>query len=214
MTKNEVIKKLQGSIFTVLSEKRIQNAIQLKLNSASYINVFDNGNVVAQGVYHLRLEKLLGLAQPAYNQSTSSTIQTALKKVLVAGHNQDYILDLYRKLDAWKIEANYLHMEELLGNGSTIIERLDENLGDLSCSIVVATTDQIGMIDNQDVLFELGLLLGKFGRDNVIILLKNNGSLKLPLNYTGLRSLQFKNSIEECANQLATELQRFGYTCP
>lgn len=207
MTKNEVINKLQGSIFTVVDERRIQHATQLRLNHSSYINLFDNGTVDTQGAFHTRLDKILGL-----NQSKNS--KNTLKKVLVAGLDSDCISALYVKLDAWRINADYLHLEELLGTGATIVERIDENLGNLSCSIVVVTTDQSGMIDNQDVLFELGLLLGKFGRDNLIILIKSNGSLKLPSNFTGLRTLHFKNRIDECINQLATELQRYGYSCP
>lgn len=214
MTKNEVIKKLQGSPFEMVSEREIQDGVQLKLKNGDNVNVYHSGSVVAQGASQNRIKKLLGLLQSTYSQSVSSPSQTTTKKVLIAGHDYETLVVLFDKLNDWNIGVNFLHPDELLGNGATIVEKIDEHITNLSCSILVASINQFGMIDDQEALLELGLLLGKFGRNNVIILLKDNGPLNLPSNITGLRYLHFKNSIDECIHQLATELQRYGYTCP
>jgi predicted nucleotide-binding protein len=91
---------------------------------------------------------------------------------------------------------------------------------DVSFAVILATPDDegnaIGKPDEkrfrarQNVVLELGLLLAKFGRSRVAILLKGQESMERPSDIQGLIYLPFIDDVAEAKVQLAKEMERQG----
>ena len=62
----------------------------------------------------------------------------------------------------------------------------------------------------QNVVLELGLLLGKFGRARVAILLKNQETMERPSDIQGLIYLPFTDNVEDVKLVLAKEMTKQG----
>jgi predicted nucleotide-binding protein len=114
----------------------------------------------------------------------------------------------------------------ILGNlaaaGDTIIEKLERYIGEhgnVGFACVLLTPDDEGHIAGkpeekryrarQNVVLELGMVLGKVGRRRVAILHKS--SVELPSDIHGLIYIPFQERIEEARNLLFKELRGAGY---
>ena len=104
----------------------------------------------------------------------------------------------------------------------TIIEKLERYIGEhgnVGFACVLLTPDDEGHIAGkpeekkyrarQNVVLELGMVLGKVGRRRVAILHKQ--SVELPSDIHGLIYIPFQERIEEARNQLFQELRGAGY---
>ena len=90
-----------------------------------------------------------------------------------------------------KMALQAVILEEQPSRGLTVIEKFEEHVqGDLA--IAVLTPDDVGGLSfdylqpraRQNVIFEFGYCIGKFGRDRVIVLVK--GELDIPSDYSGV----------------------------
>ena len=61
----------------------------------------------------------------------------------------------------------------------------------------------------QNVLFELGYLMGKLGRNRICCLYK--GNIDTPSNLGGIGRLEYEKSIDECYRNIIRELTKAGY---
>lgn len=96
--------------------------------------------------------------------------------------------------------------------GRTIIEKIEQE-SDVSYAIVLLTPDDEGGPKDkakyprarQNVIFEMGYLFAKLGRDRVICLLKEN--VEKPSDIDGIVYLHFKDSIDEIEMDLKKEFK-------
>lgn len=106
--------------------------------------------------------------------------------------------------------------------GATIIEKLEEHLGpcsDVTFAFVLLTPDDVGHAEGdwdnkrprarQNVILELGWVLGRLGRKHVVILHK--GSVELPSDSAGLLYIPFEEQVDEAKGRLFQELVASGY---
>lgn len=111
----------------------------------------------------------------------------------------------------------------------TIIEALEQKITDISCGIVLLTPDDLaiskqlfekhkheGAINDrlmyrarQNVILEMGMLLSRLGRENVIILLK--GQVEYPSDMSGIFYLGYQEHISEIVNKLVDRLTKLGF---
>lgn len=61
----------------------------------------------------------------------------------------------------------------------------------------------------QNVILEMGMLLSKLGRENVIILLK--GQVEYPSDMSGIFYLAYQEHISEIVNKLVSRLTSLGF---
>ena len=110
------------------------------------------------------------------------------------------------------------------GSGKTIIEALEQSiLSESAFGIVLMTPDDIGCSQQeyqedttklqprarQNVILEMGILIGAIGRDKVAILRK--GNIENPSDVSGIFYISFNNSvIKEAGNSLIKHLKRAG----
>ena len=111
----------------------------------------------------------------------------------------------------------------------TIIEALEQKISEVMCGIVLLTPDDLaiskqlfekhkdeGSINDrlmfrarQNVILEMGMLLSKLGRENVIILLK--GQVEYPSDMSGIFYLAYQEHISEIVNKLVSRLTSLGF---
>ncbi len=155
-------------------------------------------------------------------ESESKKIEKSNKIFIVHGHDQALKNDLEIFLKNIGLRPIVLHRQSDLG--LTIIEKLEKNTN-VGYAFVLLTPDDIGYpveqyqkaekerkIEyraRQNVIFELGYLLGKLGRNRVCCIYKQKTTI--PTNISGLLYKKVATSIEEIGYALIKELKAAGY---
>lgn len=108
--------------------------------------------------------------------------------------------------------------------GLTIIEALEGEIGRApgaaSFGIVLLTPDDVGHARRdggtkaqnrarQNVVLELGMLLGALGRKNVAVL--RTGSVEMPSDIAGLLVMEYRENVREVVPRLCKRLQDVGF---
>ena len=131
---------------------------------------------------------------------------------IVHGHDGELRESVARVVERQGIEAIILN--EQANMGKTIIEKLEE-YGDASCAVCLFTCDDLGRSKSdendmprarQNVVFEAGYFIGRFGRENVIVLADKGIELPSDMQgivYTNTGSWKF---------EFLKELRAIGYT--
>ena len=103
---------------------------------------------------------------------------------------------------------------------NTIIEELEKNIEISGFGIVLLTPDDWGYSNQeneeekkprarQNVILEMGMLLGKLGRKKIAILVK--GVVEKPSDIDGILYLEYNSTITEKGNALITRLKQSGF---
>lgn len=121
-----------------------------------------------------------------------------------------------------RMKLNPIVLGRLTPDGDTIIEKLERYLGqhsNVGFACVLLTPDDegypVGRADErkyrarQNVILELGMVLGRLGRDRVAILRKE--TVEQPSDIAGLIYVPFRERVEEVASTLFRTLQENGY---
>lgn len=111
------------------------------------------------------------------------------------------------------------------GSGLTIIEALEREIksesGAAGFGIVLLTPDDVGHARSaggsgtkprarQNVILELGMLIGSLGRHNVAVL-KKAGELELPSDINGVMYAEFHSHVREAVPRLTQRLREVGF---
>lgn len=219
MLVKEVQKKLEDGGLVIKVCERLPNDLghQLRCKTGEIVNVFDTGNVTVQGKNQKQVRELLG-SGVSIAAKTSSAVSR--KVFVVYGHDEQAKVQLEAMLRRWDLEP--LILDQLPSEGQTLIEKLEKYASedDVAFAVILATPDDEGhprgKVDEkrfrarQNVVLELGLLLGKFGRARVAILLKNQETMERPSDIQGLIYLPFTDNVEDVKLVLAKEMTKQG----
>jgi predicted nucleotide-binding protein len=146
------------------------------------------------------------------------------KKIFVVhGHDLTARDQLELVLHELKLEPFVLARSS--GSGLTIIEALEKQIQPGSAAaafgIVLLTPDDMGHArkdggmrtrprPRQNVILELGMLIGVLGRGNVAVVIKN-GDMELPSDINGVLYASFSLHVRESVPQLCQRLQDAGF---
>lgn len=147
----------------------------------------------------------------------------ASKKIfIVHGHDDDALKDL--ELFIMRLGLEPYILKNNVEGGKTIIEALEQRIVyDSAFGIVLMTPDDIGcskkeydtdatnlhLRARQNVILEMGILIGSIGRKKVAILRK--GEIENPSDVNGLLYVSFKDSvIKEAGNSIIKHMQSAG----
>jgi len=218
MSVNEVQKKLEAGGLVVKVCERLPNDLghQLRCKTGEIVNVFDTGIIAVQGKNQKHVRELLGIDVAVAAKATSAISR---KVFMVYGHDEQAKVQLEAMLRRWDVEP--LILDQLPSEGQTLIEKLEKYASEeVAFAVVLATPDDEGYsrgkVDEkrfrarQNVVLELGLLLGKFGRARVAILLKNQETMERPSDIQGLIYLPFTDNVEDVKLVLAKEMTKQG----
>ncbi|MCH2227849.1 MAG: nucleotide-binding protein [Candidatus Caenarcaniphilales bacterium] len=144
------------------------------------------------------------------------------KVFVVYGHDEAARRDLDGLLRRWKLDPVIL--DQLPSEGQTIIEKLEKYCLDqnVEYGIVLATPDDEGFKADhpdekayrvrQNVVLELGMLLGRLGRKKVAVLIKNQDKMDRPSDISGVIYIPFKDDLQkEVQVNLAKEMNTQGF---
>lgn len=146
---------------------------------------------------------------------------TEFKKVFVVyGHDRVALDQLANMLRRWELEP--LILDELPSGGNTIIEKLEHYQEHVEWGVVLLTPDDLGhpALDpgksaprpRQNVVLEMGMLLGKLGRRQVTILYRQSDpAMELPSDIHGYIYIPFKDDVKDAGQQLAKEMGEAGF---
>ena len=106
-------------------------------------------------------------------------------------------------------------LQEQPDEGQTIIEKL-ERYTEVNFALALFTPDDVGGLEvdalrprsRQNVIFEFGYFVGKYGRNRVRALVK--GDIEIPSDYSGVLYIQFDES-ERWKMDLIRELKSAGF---
>lgn len=152
------------------------------------------------------IRKILGLASGA-------------KCFIVHGHdeNSKYELKNYLQNKLKFPEPVILHEQPSLGR--TIIEKFEEESRDADLVFVLLTPDDKAAPvkasnaekrrARQNVIFEMGYFLAKFGRKRGRVILLHKGELELPSDIAGLIYIDISSGIEAAGEEIRREVADF-----
>jgi predicted nucleotide-binding protein len=198
MTVEEVRQQLEGNGLVVTKCERLPNDAghRLECKGGEVVCVYDSGKVVPQGKNTDVVKKLLELQVEAAMQRPVETAAEKFRRVFVVyGHDPAARTQLEAMLRRWQLDPVIL--DQLPSEGQTLIEKLEKySNNEVSFAVVLATPDDLGHRKDhederkyrarQNVILELGLLLGKLGRAKVGIFIKNQEEMERPSDIQGL----------------------------
>ena len=150
-------------------------------------------------------------------------VSSSTKRVFVVyGHDDEARRDLELFLRRLNLDPFIMQNDAVASN--TIIEVLEQEIPTHSFGIVLLTPDDFGYAKTldgvaqtdeakqprarQNVILELGMLLGRLGREKVAILIK--GNVERPSDLGGVLYINYNQSIVENGMQLVTKLRECG----
>ena len=135
-----------------------------------------------------------------------------MKTFIVHGHDESAKLSLKNYIQNTLNLGEPIILSEKASNGLTIIEKF-EKYSDQCDKVFVLLTPDDRYTDNsmsrarQNVIFELGYFLGKFGRKSGKIILLYKGELELPNDISGIVYINIDNGIEAAGEEIRRELK-------
>jgi predicted nucleotide-binding protein len=222
MTVEEVRRRLEGGGLSCKESVRLPNGAGywLEFKGGEVVCVYDSGKVVPQGKNTETVKHLLGMAVEASAVRAEEAVATGNRCVFVVyGHDATARTQLEAMLRRWRLDPVIL--DQIPSEGQTLIEKLEKySAQDVCFAVVLATPDDLGYRRDhedekkfrarQNVILELGLLLGKLGRAKVGIFIKNQEQMERPSDIQGLIYLPFVNDVEEAKLTLAKEMEKQG----
>ena len=220
MKVEEAQRRLEDAGLVVERKERTPNgkAWQLRCKSGEGCCIYDTGSAVAEGKNQERVREIVGIDKPV--EKVAEVEREASRRVFVVyGHDGTARTQLEAMLRRWNLEP--LILDQLPSEGQTLIEKLEKYThDDVGFGIVLATPDDEGhgrgrdgekkFRARQNVVLELGLLLGKLGRAKVAILMKRQENMEKPSDIDGLIYIPFVDDIEDGKVTLAKEMQHQG----
>lgn len=152
------------------------------------------------------------------------TIQTQTPKVkkmeklrtfIVHGHDTESKLSLKDYLQNTLDFPEPVILHQQPNQGRTVIEKFEDCSGEIDVAFILLTPDDIGGAlkgeqkerARQNVIFELGFFVGKFGRKSGRTILLHKGDLEIPSDLGGVIYINISNGIESAGEEIRRELQ-------
>lgn len=162
---------------------------------------------------------------PGYKKSEKTTGKSKEDNIIaknknvfiVHGHDEEMKQSVARTLEKLDLEPIILH--EQPNRGRTIIEKFEDSSEMISFAIVLLSPDDKGCEANnfpesakfrarQNVILESGYFIGKLGRNNVLVLFKDEIHFEHPSDIFGVLYTPFDKGWEL---EMVKELQSCGY---
>lgn len=202
--------------YPVLGEKVLNDGMQLQLSTKNglKVNFFPTkGTINVQGKNCQEKDFLDQLLKETALNGEVIDIQRR-KVFIVHGHDQSSLDTLERILRKWNLEPVILSQQP--NDGLTLIEKLEKYASEVSCGIVLVTPDDIGYKNGfeavkksrarQNVIFEFGLLVGKLGRNKIVVLRRKQDDFEFLSDVNGVVYILFEH-LESSALEIYRNLK-------
>lgn len=137
-----------------------------------------------------------------------------LRSFIVHGHDNEAKLELKDYLQNTLDLPEPIILHQQPNKGRTVIEKFEECSENIDVAFVLLTPDDIGGISDgkqrersrQNVIFELGVFVGKFGRKSGRVILLHRGDLEIPSDLAGIIYIDITDGIESAGEKIRKEL--------
>ncbi len=139
---------------------------------------------------------------------------------IVHGHDAALRNELARLLEKLDLQPIILHEEP--DRGQTIIEKLGREINDVGFAFVLLTPDDVGAVATeptalrhrarQNVVFEHGLLVGRFSHSRVCAIRREDVEMPSDLHGIVYKTVPVGGRIDAIAFEIVKELKAAGYT--
>jgi predicted nucleotide-binding protein len=161
-------------------------------------------------------QKNMSLSQSA----TSASENLSRRIIVVSGADSEMKQALRGALT--KLSLIPLVMCEEPNQGKKIVENFSRDYADVAFAVVLLSPDDFAYAKNeaatkrklrpqQDVVFELGFLVGKLGKDNVLAFFIESPNFETPTDFEGIKFTAFDDR-DSWKLALIRELTSCGYT--
>lgn len=212
----------------------IENGYQLRAANGARLNWFTkSGKLQCQGRADVKTQLEADLsAELSPSHAIAATFpatsvreagQERLRVFVVHGHDVQAREQL--ELVLHRLDLDPFVLANSSGGGLTIIEALEAEMGPgpgrSRFGIVLMTPDDMGYAKadgpeeiqpraRQNVVLEMGMLISRLGRQNVVILKK--GHLDVPSDAAGILYLGFNDHVKEIVPKLVDRLRSSGFS--
>lgn len=213
------------------TERPIEHGTQFRCTTGEVINVYESGSVVVQGTRTPLGEAVRQLASggggemvpaPSVSEEARPVTPVGLNRSVFIAYGHDQSARDALELLLRRLGMDPIILQNLPAAGDTIIEKLERYIGEngnVGFACVLLTPDDEGhkagrpeerkYRARQNVVLELGMVLGKLGRRRVAIIHKQ--SVEQPSDIAGLIYIPFNERVDEVKTQLFRELQNAGF---
>ena len=144
----------------------------------------------------------------------SGKMDNKLRSFIVHGHDDVAKLGLKDYLQNILGLPEPLILHQRPNQGRTVIEKFEEYSERVDVAFILLTPDDIAGLPNgeqrerarQNVILELGVFVGKFGRKSGRVLLLHKGDLEIPSDLAGVIYIDISNGIEAAGEKIRKEL--------
>jgi predicted nucleotide-binding protein len=132
--------------------------------------------------------------------ATSGSGSLGRRIIVVSGADDQMKQAITRALT--KLSLIPLVICEQLSHGKKIVENFSRDYADVAFAVVLLSPDDFGYAKNesatkrklrpqQDVVFELGFLLGKLGKENMLVFFRECANFEIPTDFEGMKVTAF-----------------------
>ena len=140
-------------------------------------------------------------------QNTSKAVPESSAVFIVYGHDDTMLNAVVRYLT--KLEIKYILLEDIPNKGNTIIEKIEKNSNVNYAIILFSPDDHLVLVDEvnkqreeiyrvrQNILIELGIFIGKLGRDRTCTIFKKpevDKKFDMPSDYQGVAWIAYDDN--------------------
>lgn len=205
-TNDEFMEKINKLNLKYDIKENSQNKLCIKFTTGEIVNFWQNtGKYNFQGKDNKLLQEKIDHILSSNDTFISNANKQTNKKIFIV-HGHDYTALEQLELLLRKVDLEPYILQKAGEISKTIIEALESKIIEESiCGIVLLTPDDVGKNHNeeilkprarQNVILEMGILIGALGREKTIILKKEN--VEIPSDLNGILYIQFNEHIKEC----------------
>jgi len=186
----------------------------LRCNADALLALKDDERWVGCMVAAMKQQALDGRLVTRTPKQKETKTMDSLRCFIVHGHDDAAKLGLkdYLQNTLELPEPVILHQQPNIGR--TVIEKFEECSEDIDVAFVLLTPDDIGGLPGgeqrerarQNVIFELGFFVGRFGRRSGRIIVLHKGDLEIPSDLAGVVYIDISSGIESAGEKIRKEL--------
>jgi predicted nucleotide-binding protein len=141
---------------------------------------------------------------------------SALNLFVVHGHDSSALSALRGFLEEKLSFTKLLVLQEMNGGNATIVEQFEAAAAESDACAVLITPDDINVTGRgkrskrmrQNVLFELGYFMGKFGRTSGRIVVFVMGDLEMPSDLHGVDFIRVRGDFADISEKIVNDLRQ------
>jgi predicted nucleotide-binding protein len=206
-----ISQNIEQKNLSVQTKEALNNSNKLSAKSPKNIPEHNEATIAT-------MDKIMSEKNKSNQIHKDATIKQKDKKeiFIVHGHDNEMKESVARLIEKFNLKPIILH--EQANRGKTIIEKFQGHSENVACAIVLLSPDDKGCKANeppeslkyrarQNVILEMGYLIGQLGRDKVFVLAKESNNLEIPSDILGILHIAYESDWKV---NLSKELQDCG----